>query len=82
MSGGWGKKYSGIDLIGFSIWKVLESRFYSRSTWPNVPRAFSMRLDKRMENSWFLANYNEAKTKRFPCVYPNTWKMHVEQLAM
>ena len=24
--------------------------------------------DKRMENAYFLTNYNEAKTMRFPCV--------------
>ena len=24
--------------------------------------------DKRMENAWFLANHNEAKTTHFPCV--------------
>ena len=38
--------------------------------------------DKCMENAWFLANHNEAKTMRFPCVYPNAWKTHVAQLAM
>ena len=38
--------------------------------------------DKRMENAWFSANYNEAKTMRSPCIYPNAWKTHVAQLAM
>ena len=38
--------------------------------------------DKRMENAWFFANYNEEKTMRFPCVYPNAWETHVAQLAM
>ena len=37
--------------------------------------------DKHMENTWFLAYYNEEKTMRFPCVYPK-WKMHVAQLAI
>ena len=27
-------------------------------TWPIVPRAFSMRLVKRMGNAWFLRHYN------------------------
>ena len=34
--------------------------------------------DKRMENAWFLANYNEAKTMRFSF----SWKTHVAHLAM
>ena len=38
--------------------------------------------DKCMENAWFLANYNEANTMRFPCVYPNARKTHVAHLAM
>ena len=38
--------------------------------------------DKRMENAWFLPNYNEVKTMRFPCIYLNAWKMHVAHLAM
>ena len=38
--------------------------------------------DKCMESAWFLANYIEAKTMRFPCVYRNAWKLHAAQLAM
>ena len=26
-------------------------------TWPNVQGAFSKRLDKRLENAWFLPGY-------------------------
>ena len=29
----------------------------------------------------FLPNY-DVKTMRFPCVYPNAWKMHLAHLAM
>ena len=43
-------------------------------TWPNVLRAFSMRLHKRMENAWFSPHFNWAKTMRFPCVYPSHGK--------
>ena len=38
--------------------------------------------DKRMENVWFLANYNEAKNMHYPCIYPNTWKTQVAHLAI
>ena len=38
--------------------------------------------DKRMENEWFLPNYIEVKTMRFPCGYPNAWKTHVAHFAM
>ena len=38
--------------------------------------------DKLMENAWFLADYNEAKTMHFLCVYSNAWEPHVAQLAM
>ena len=32
---------------------------------PKVPRAFSLRLDKRMENAWFSPDYNLAKNHVF-----------------
>ena len=35
-------------------------------------------MDKRMENAWFLANYNEAKTMHLSF----SWKTHRAHLAM
>ena len=43
-------------------------------TWPNMLRAFSMRLDKHMENTWFSPYFNQAKTMRFSCVHPSHGK--------
>ena len=38
--------------------------------------------DKCMENAWFLPNYNEVKTMRFPCDYSNAWKKNMAHSAM
>ena len=38
--------------------------------------------EKHMENAWFLANYNEAKTMPFPGVHPNALETNVAHLAM
>ena len=37
----------------------------------NVPHAFSRNVNKHLENAWCSPNYNQAKTMRIPCVYPN-----------